>query len=235
MPLSEPSQNPAAAPTRSPLKFWLLIATLLLALIGGSYFLKTSLNQFELNRKSALPILRQLRDPFVALDRSGTEKNLADLEGKAVILAYTYTRCPHGCAGVAAQMLKIRDAFASQSNVHLVSIAVWPEIDTAPILKAFSESIGVRPEDRNDATIDEADPDYGFFSPHSWWPIAVAIATGITVMGLVFAVWLGWFPTKYDTNLTVTDWNSFVLQVRQMALPVLTLARAWVATEMSAR
>jgi cytochrome oxidase Cu insertion factor (SCO1/SenC/PrrC family) len=147
MSLSEPFQNPAPAPTRSPLTFWLLITALLLALIGGSYFLKTSLNQFELNRKSALPIFRQLRDPFVALDRSGTEKNLADLEGKAVILAYTYTRCPHGCAGVAAQMLKIRDAFAGQSNVHLVSIAVWPEIDTAPMLKAFSESIGVRPED----------------------------------------------------------------------------------------
>lgn len=81
------------------------------------------------------------------MDRFGTEKNLADLDGKAVVLAYTYTRCPHGCAGVAAQMLKIRDAFADQKNVHLVSIAVWPEIDTPAMLRAFSESIGVRAND----------------------------------------------------------------------------------------
>jgi cytochrome oxidase Cu insertion factor (SCO1/SenC/PrrC family) len=87
--------------------------------------------------------LRQLSEPFSALDRSGEQKDLAALEGKAVVLAYTYTRCPHGCAGVAAQMLKIRDAFAGRAEVHLVSLAVWPEIDSAPVLQAFAESIGV--------------------------------------------------------------------------------------------
>ena len=50
--------------------------------------------------------------------------------------------------------------------------------------------VGTRPEDDPLAVIEDAEPDYGFFSPHSWWPIAVAIATGITIMGLVFAVWL---------------------------------------------
>jgi magnesium-transporting ATPase (P-type) len=47
-----------------------------------------------------------------------------------------------------------------------------------------------RPEDRGDANIDEADPEYGFFSPHSWWPLVVGFATFLTVLGLVFAVWL---------------------------------------------
>jgi peptide/nickel transport system permease protein len=41
---------------------------------------------------------------------------------------------------------------------------------------------------------------------------------------LIFAVNLGWFPTIYDTNLSVTDWDSFVQMVRQMALPVTVLA-----------
>ena len=50
--------------------------------------------------------------------------------------------------------------------------------------------VGTRPEDDPNAVIEDAEPDYGFFSPHSWWPIAVAIATGITILGLVFAVWL---------------------------------------------
>ena len=47
-----------------------------------------------------------------------------------------------------------------------------------------------RPEDRGDANIDEADPEYGFFSPHSWWPLAVGFATLMVVFGLIFAVWL---------------------------------------------
>jgi peptide/nickel transport system permease protein len=47
-----------------------------------------------------------------------------------------------------------------------------------------------------------------------------------TLFIIIFAVWLGWFPTKYDTNLTVTDWNSFLLQLRQMAMPVMTLGLA---------
>lgn len=47
-----------------------------------------------------------------------------------------------------------------------------------------------RPEDRLDAEIDEADPEYGFFSPHSWWPLVVALGAAVIVLGLIFAVWL---------------------------------------------
>ncbi|MBC7478729.1 MAG: ABC transporter permease, partial [Pseudorhodobacter sp.] len=47
-----------------------------------------------------------------------------------------------------------------------------------------------------------------------------------TLLIIIFAVWLGWFPTKYDTMMSVTDWPSFVKQVRQMTLPVMTLGLA---------
>ena len=47
-----------------------------------------------------------------------------------------------------------------------------------------------RPEDRLDAEVDEADPEYGFFSPHSWWPLILGFSTMIIVFGLIFAVWL---------------------------------------------
>jgi hypothetical protein len=47
-----------------------------------------------------------------------------------------------------------------------------------------------RPEDRLDGNIDEADPEYGFFSPHSWWPLAVGFSAFLVVLGLIFAVWL---------------------------------------------
>jgi peptide/nickel transport system permease protein len=47
-----------------------------------------------------------------------------------------------------------------------------------------------------------------------------------TVFIIIFAVWLGWFPTKYDTTLQVTDWESFLKQLRQMAMPVMVLGLA---------
>lgn len=47
-----------------------------------------------------------------------------------------------------------------------------------------------RPEDRADGEIDEADPEYGFFSPHSWWPLVVGLGAATTALGLVFAVWV---------------------------------------------
>ena len=50
--------------------------------------------------------------------------------------------------------------------------------------------VGDRPEDRLDAEIDEADPNYGFFSPHSWWPLPVAAGAAITFLGLIFATWI---------------------------------------------
>jgi peptide/nickel transport system permease protein len=46
--------------------------------------------------------------------------------------------------------------------------------------------------------------------------------TGLLVI-IVFAVWLDWFPTIYDTTLKVTNWSSFVKQLRQLVMPVAVL------------
>lgn len=47
-----------------------------------------------------------------------------------------------------------------------------------------------RPEDRLDAEVEEADPEYGFFSPNSWWPLVLGFSTMVIAFGLIFAVWL---------------------------------------------
>jgi len=54
-----------------------------------------------------------------------------------------------------------------------------------------SRRIDPRPEDRSDAEIAEAAGDFGFFSPGSYWPIAVAGAATVTGLGLAFQqLWL---------------------------------------------
>jgi len=50
--------------------------------------------------------------------------------------------------------------------------------------------IDARPEDRPDAEIAEGAGDLGFFSPGSYWPIALAGAA--TVTGLAAAFWQVW-------------------------------------------
>ncbi|MGH8939083.1 MAG: cytochrome c oxidase subunit 4, partial [Actinomycetes bacterium] len=50
--------------------------------------------------------------------------------------------------------------------------------------------IAPRPEDDPTANIEEAAGDLGFFSPYSWWPLAVAAACAAMFLGIVFAWWL---------------------------------------------
>jgi hypothetical protein len=50
--------------------------------------------------------------------------------------------------------------------------------------------LGRLPEDEADAAIDEANPDYGFFSPHSWWPLTLAASAAMIFAGVVVASWI---------------------------------------------
>lgn len=48
----------------------------------------------------------------------------------------------------------------------------------------------VYPEDRLDAEIDDGDPELGHFSPWSWWPIALAGAISLFVMGIAISTFM---------------------------------------------
>ncbi|THD82800.1 ABC transporter permease [Aliigemmobacter aestuarii] len=75
---------------------------------------------------------------------------------------------------------------------------------------------------------------YSAYRQYSWFDqlgtfiamIGFSVPTFFTglVLILIFAVELQWFPSIYDTSLKVTDWDSFLAQVRQMAMPVMVLA-----------
>jgi len=75
---------------------------------------------------------------------------------------------------------------------------------------------------------------YSAYRQYSWFD---QIGTFISMIGfsvptffsgvvliVIFSVKLGWFPSIYDTTHVVNDWQSFLFQVRQMAMPVFVLA-----------
>ncbi|HOA86824.1 MAG: cytochrome c oxidase subunit 4 [Microbacteriaceae bacterium] len=51
---------------------------------------------------------------------------------------------------------------------------------------------GELPEDSLVADIDDGDPEVGEFSPWSWWPLVLAGAAGVFLIGLAIGTWLSW-------------------------------------------
>ena len=46
-----------------------------------------------------------------------------------------------------------------------------------------------RPEDRNEGEIAEGAGELGFFPPYSWWPLWLAAAGAVVVVGLAYTAW----------------------------------------------
>jgi hypothetical protein len=48
----------------------------------------------------------------------------------------------------------------------------------------------VRPEDNNEGEIVEGAGEIGFFSPHSWWPLWLALSGAVAFLGFAIGWWL---------------------------------------------
>lgn len=56
--------------------------------------------------------------------------------------------------------------------------------------KSYKSQGGELPEDRLDANIDDGDPELGHFSPWSWWPVLLAGAASLIVLGVAIGAWI---------------------------------------------
>jgi hypothetical protein len=61
---------------------------------------------------------------------------------------------------------------------------------TATFFRFVARRLDTRPEDYEGAEISDGAGELGFFSPHSWWPILVALSGSVTAVGI--ALWLPW-------------------------------------------
>ncbi len=85
--------------------------------------------------------------------------------------------------------------FADDGMIDVIGVTVLAFTAFLAILVGFyfvftAGRIGALPEDDGNADIEEADPDYGFYSPHSWWPLALGASIAIVAFGFVFAAWM---------------------------------------------
>jgi protein SCO1 len=128
---------------------FVFLALLVLTGLAGGVLMWLAKSRPPVGRSSVrpLPAYATITKHLSAPDRSGRTVSTAELEGKVWTVAYTYTRCPHGCLGVVANMMKLRDEFGSDPGFHQVSITLTPDSDTPQALEAFTSAQGIRPND----------------------------------------------------------------------------------------
>jgi hypothetical protein len=60
----------------------------------------------------------------------------------------------------------------------------------ATFFRFVARRLDTRPEDYEGAEISDGAGELGFFAPHSWWPILVALSASVAAVGV--ALWLPW-------------------------------------------
>ena len=84
-------------------------------------------------------------EDFVLLDENGEPYQLSDLEGKVIVIAFLFTRCPDICPIVSANLHYVADQLGDdyQENVAILSITVDPWTDNSTVLKQYAEDRGL--------------------------------------------------------------------------------------------
>lgn len=65
--------------------------------------------------------------------------------------------------------------------------------------------IDPRPEDDSSAEVDEGAGEQGFYSPHSWWPLAAASGAALLFAGLAVGLWVALIGVAVSA-LAVVGW-----------------------------
>ena len=108
------------------------------------------------------------------------------------IIAAVYASIGGDPAGIACLIL-------SSALALLVSFYVW----------FTQKKIGaVLPEDNLEAEIADGAGELGFYSPHSWWPLAVASFIIMAGLGLI----IGWWLTAIAAGLLILSIIGFVTE-----------------------
>ena len=117
---------------------WLFIL-IVLAIPVAAYALITV---YESNAGS-LPVLGKTKDhrieDFDLLNQDGEKKGTINWKNKIVVTDFFFTYCPSICPKMTNSMKVVQDAFKNDEQVHLNSISIDPERDSAARLKQYAD------------------------------------------------------------------------------------------------
>jgi protein SCO1 len=81
--------------------------------------------------------------PFLLINQDGKKITGQQLHGKIYVANFFFTTCASICPRMTANLLKVQNAFASDSNVIILSHTVLPETDSVPRLKNYAAKKGI--------------------------------------------------------------------------------------------
>ncbi|MDM1044592.1 SCO family protein [Myroides sp. 1354] len=81
---------------------------------------------------------------FSLLNQDSLVVSNQTLAGKIYITDFIFLQCPTICPKMNLEMKRVYDAYQTQEDVLFVSHTIDPKNDSIPVLKAYSESIGVQ-------------------------------------------------------------------------------------------
>jgi len=111
--------------------------------VGWNYLVFQSKRELNAMSERRLPMLSRLDSDIKVTSSQGETFFLGDkAKGKVLVTSYLYTRCPSGCAGIAADMKALQDEFGDDANFQLLSVSLDPENDDPAALKQFKEQYG---------------------------------------------------------------------------------------------
>lgn len=83
---------------------------------------------------------------FSFLNQDSLEVTNQTLAGQLYVADFIFLQCPTICPKMNVEMKRVYDAFLAQEKVRFVSYTIDPKNDSIPLLKAYSESLGVDPK-----------------------------------------------------------------------------------------
>lgn len=89
----------------------------------------------------------------------------------------------------------LTDRFSAIGGIEWVgTVALALSAGLSLIIGTFfrfvARRLDTRPEDFEDAEIADGAGELGFYPPHSWWPIMIALSASVTAVG--GALWMPW-------------------------------------------
>jgi len=82
---------------------------------------------------------------FTLTDQDSHPYARSALDGKVWIASFLFTRCATLCPQIAARMAELQKTYASNPDIHLISITVDPENDTPQVLKTYAAAHSADP------------------------------------------------------------------------------------------
>jgi heme a synthase len=92
--------------------------------------------------RQRMPVIGEV-PAFVLHDPAGEPVTEAALRGKVTVLSFMFTRCPAICPMMSAQLRRLYRLYEHGPQVQFLSVTVDPAYDSAEVLAAYAQSLGV--------------------------------------------------------------------------------------------